>query len=256
MQAEHVKELLEQVKNGAISIDQAVEKLRHLPFEELGFACVDHHRQIRQGFPEVIFCQGKTPEQVAHIFLHLARQDAPVLATRATIEDYEAVSRIVPEAVYRNLARCIVLEKPAHAQPEEKGWPDVLILSAGTADLPVAEEAAVSARTMGHRVELVADVGVSGIHRLFDQKKLIQHSRVVIAVAGMEGALPSVVAGLTARPVIAVPTSVGYGASLGGIAALLAMLNSCAPGVAVVNIDNGYGAAAMADAIIRTGRED
>lgn len=256
MDKEKLRNLLNEVAGGRISPNHALEDLRDFAYENIGCARLDHHRHLRTGFPEVIFCQGKTPEQVADIFLHLARQDAPVLATRATIADYAAVRGVVPEAVYHNLARCIALERPGRAQLEERAWPDVLILSAGTADLPVAEEAAVSARTMGHQVELVADVGVSGIHRLFDQRKLIQHSRVVIAVAGMEGALPSVVAGLTARPVIAVPTSVGYGASLGGIAALLAMLNSCAPGVAVVNIDNGYGAAAMADAIIGTGRED
>lgn len=252
MDKDKLRKLLRDVAGGRMNPDKALESLYGFPYENIGCARLDHHRHLRQGFPEVIFGQGKTPAQIARIFFHLARQSTPVLATRATPEDFRAVRRVLPKAVYHAAARCIVLGEP---KPVQNSGPGVTVFSAGTADLPVAEEAAVCARVMGHQVDLVPDVGVSGIHRLLDQGELLRQSQVIIAVAGMEGALPSVVAGLTARPVIAVPTSIGYGASLSGIAALLAMLNSCAPGVAVVNIDNGYGAAAMADAIIRTGRE-
>lgn len=243
--------LLQDVASGRVAVEAAVEALRHLPYEELGFARPDHHRTLRQGFPEVIFCRGKTPEQVAGIFASLMQAGGPVLATRAGAAVFQAVQRAAPGARYHPQARCITLDTPEGGVGLE-----MLVLTAGTADFPVAEEAVVCARAMGHAVTAVYDVGVAGIHRLLDHMALLEQSRVVVVVAGMEGALPSVVAGLTSRPVIAVPTSIGYGASFNGLAALLAMLNSCAPGIGVVNIDNGYGAAALASAIIRSGGND
>ncbi|MEW6458779.1 MAG: nickel pincer cofactor biosynthesis protein LarB [Bacillota bacterium] len=243
--------LLHDVASGRVAVEAAVEALRRLPYEELGFARPDHHRTLRQGFPEVIFCQGKTPEQVARIFASLAQAGGPVLATRAGVAAFQAVQRTAPGARYHPEARCITL-----GTPEGGVGLEMLVLSAGTADLPVAEEVVVCARAMGHTVTTVHDVGVAGLHRLLDHMGLLEQCRVAVVVAGMEGALPSVVAGLTSRPVIAVPTSVGYGASFNGLAALLAMLNSCAPGIGVVNIDNGYGAAALASAIIRSGGND
>jgi NCAIR mutase (PurE)-related protein len=216
----------------------------------LGYARLDHHRELRTGFPEVVFCQGKTVEQVAEIFVRLAAKSKTVLGTRASLDAFNAVKERCPDAVYHQLARCIVI--PSEEECEEKG--DVLVASAGTADMPVAEEAAVSAETMGLKVSRLYDVGVAGIHRLLEHSSLLQQASVVIVVAGMEGALASVVGGLTKRPIIAVPTSVGYGANFGGLSALLAMLNSCASGVGVVNIDNGFGAASLAYAIVDTGR--
>ncbi len=243
--------LLQDVASGRVTVEAAVEALRNLPYEELGFARPDHHRALRQGFPEVIFSQGKTPEQVARIFASLAGAGGPVLATRADGDAYRAVRRTTPEARYHPEARCITL-----GAPEGGVGLEILVLAAGTADLPVAEEAVVCARAMGHTVTTVYDVGVAGLHRLLAHMGLLAQCRVVVVVAGMEGALPSVVAGLTSRPVVAVPTSVGYGASFNGLAALLTMLNCCAPGVGVMNIDNGYGAAALASAIIRSGRNE
>jgi hypothetical protein len=248
---EKLTNLLRQVAAGRLDVETALESLRHLPYEDLGFARVDHHRTLRKGFPEVIFCQGKTPAQVARIFFSLMQSGQPVLATRANRETFTAVHRVAPRARYHPTARCITINAPRPAT-----GPEVLVLGAGTADLPVVEEAAVSVRVMGHPVLTVPDVGVAGVHRLLAHRDLLEKCRVIIVVAGMEGALPSVVAGLTPRPVIAVPTSVGYGASFHGLAALLAMLNSCAPGVGVVNIDNGYGAAALASAIIQAGEEE
>ncbi|MBE3587881.1 MAG: nickel pincer cofactor biosynthesis protein LarB [Thermoanaerobacteraceae bacterium] len=242
-----LRSLLEQVQRGQIDVEQALAALQNWPYENLGFARLDHLRALRQGFPEVIFCQGKTVEQVQKIFRHLAGAGGPVLATRATGDMYEAVKQVCPEALYHHPARCIV-----HRAPEKPLFPGtVLVISAGTADLPVAEEAAVCALAMGNPVERLYDVGVAGLHRLLDNQHRLGRAAVIIVVAGMEGALASVVGGLTSRPVIAVPTSVGYGASFGGLAALLAMLNSCASGVGVVNIDNGFGAAALATAINR-----
>jgi len=241
--------LLEQVKSGAIGIDQAVEKLRHLPFEDLGFACVDHHRQIRQGFPEVIFCPGKTTEQIIRIFESLAAKGNNVLATRAAPEVFEALAGTgkFPKARYEELARAIVLE-----QKELPPSPSVLpILTAGTADLPVATEAKVTAEIMGQRTELICDVGVAGLHRLIKHLPRLQKANIVIVVAGMEGALASVVGGLVSCPVIAVPTSVGYGSCFEGLSALLTMLNSCSSGVTAVNIDNGFSAAVTATLISR-----
>jgi NCAIR mutase (PurE)-related protein len=240
---------LEHVRNGQIDIDQAVEELRHLPFEDLGFACIDHHRQIRRGFPEVIFCPGKTTEHIIKIFESLAAKGNNVLATRAKPDVFEALVKTgkFPEARYEELARAIVLE-----QKEPPASKSVLpIVTAGTADLPVASEAKVTAEIMGQRTELICDVGVAGLHRLFKHLPKLQNANVVIVVAGMEGALASVMGGLVSCPVIAVPTSVGYGSSFEGLSALLTMMNSCASGVTAVNIDNGFSAAITATLINR-----
>lgn len=236
-----------QVKNGEIGVDQAVEKLRHLPFEDLGFACLDHHRQIRRGFPEVIFCPGKTTEHIIKIFESLAARGNNVLATRAEPDVFEALvnTKKFPKARYEKLARAIILE-----QKEPPASKTVLpIVTAGTADLPVATEAKVTAEIMGQRTELICDVGVAGLHRLFKHLPKLQKANVVIVIAGMEGALASVVGGLMSCPVIAVPTSVGYGSAFEGLSALLTMLNSCAAGVTAVNIDNGFSAAVTATLI-------
>jgi NCAIR mutase (PurE)-related protein len=249
MQPEDIKKLLQQVQNGKIDIDSAVDKLRHMPFEDLGFACVDHHRQLRRGFPEVIFCQGKTPEQVVGIFSNLAEKGNNVLATRADESMYQALADCgkFPNAKYEKLARAIILDH----KPLRKSSTILPIITAGTADLPVAEEARVTAEIMGQRAEILCDVGVAGLHRLFQHLPKLADANVVIVVAGMDGALPSVVGGMVSCPVIAVPTSVGYGASFNGISALLTMLNSCASGVSVVNIDNGFSAAVSATLINR-----
>ncbi len=247
MNTGQLKTLLEQVKSGDINIDQAIEKLRHLPFEDLGFACIDHHRQIRRGFPEVIFCPGKTTEQIIKIFETLAAKGNNVLATRAEPDIFEALVKTdkFPKARYEKLAKAIVLE-----QKELIASKTVLpIVTAGTADLPVASEAKVTAEIMGQRTELICDVGVAGLHRLFGHLPKLQSANVVIVVAGMEGALASVVGGLVSCPVIAVPTSVGYGSSFEGLSALLTMLNSCSAGVTAVNIDNGFSAAVTATLI-------
>ncbi|MBW8042111.1 MAG: nickel pincer cofactor biosynthesis protein LarB [Planctomycetes bacterium] len=247
MQAEQLKKLFEQVKGGKIGIDEAVEKLRHLPFEDLGFACVDHHRQIRRGFPEVIYCPNKTTEQIIKIFRSLAAKGNNVLATRAEEDIFEALARTkeFPKARYEKLARAIVLEQKELPESEAV----LPIVTAGTADLPVAEEAKVTAEIMGQRTELICDVGVAGLHRLFGHLPKLQNANVIIVVAGMEGALASVMGGLVSCPVIAVPTSVGYGSSFEGLSALLTMLNSCAAGVTVVNIDGGFSAAVTATLI-------
>lgn len=232
-----------------MNTEQVLEKLRSLPFEDLGFACVDHHRQIRRGFPETIFCPGKTPDQTVKIFESLAAQGANVLATRGTRDVYDALmaSGQVPNAKFNELARTITLEQA----PLPRSRAVLPIVTAGTADLPVASEALVTAELMGQRAELICDVGVAGLHRLFSHVGRLQDANVIVVVAGMEGALASVVGGLVKCPLIAVPTSVGYGASFGGVAALLAMLNSCAAGVSVVNIDNGFSAAVTATMINR-----
>lgn len=247
MDRKHLAKLLGQVKDGTVDIDQALDTLRDLPFEDLEFAKIDHHRALRTGFPEVIFCQGKQPDQVAAIIEKLKLTNNNVLATRATPEIYDAVKNTCPSAKYHPMARCVTMEN----DPGPKFYSPILILTAGTADLPVAEEAAVTAEIMGNTVTRLFDVGVAGIHRLLYHKSTIDQAAVIIVVAGMEGALASVVGGLVDVPVVAVPTSIGYGASFGGLAALLAMLNSCAAGIAVVNIDNGFGAAAMASSIVR-----
>lgn len=246
MNEEQLRALLQGVKDGQISCDNALLELKNLPYEDLGFAKVDHHRALRNGFPEVVFCQGKAKEHIIQILANLGQHGHNILATRATPEVYAAVQAAIPEASYSELARVITVVKEAIPRRGK-----VLILSAGTADLPVAEEAVITAEIMGCQVERLYDVGVAGIHRLFDNKAKLDEAQVLIVVAGMEGALASVVGGLTDKPVIAVPTSVGYGASFGGLAALLAMLNSCSAGIGVVNIDNGFGAGVLANSIIR-----
>ncbi|NCO37166.1 MAG: 1-(5-phosphoribosyl)-5-amino-4-imidazole-carboxylate carboxylase [Armatimonadetes bacterium CG_4_10_14_3_um_filter_66_18] len=245
-----IRALLESVRTGATDVDAAVKELRDLPYEDLGFAKVDHHRTLRQGFPEVIFCQGKTPEQVVRIVESLRKRGVAVLATRADAEAARAVLQALPEATYHETARVITV--PADDPPalcEDRGF--ILLCCAGTADLPVAEEAAVTAEAAGARVERLYDVGVAGIHRLLVHRDALERATVIIVVAGMEGALASVVGGLVDKPVIAVPTSVGYGASFNGLAPLLTMLNSCASGVVVVNIDNGFGAGYFAAMLAR-----
>jgi pyridinium-3,5-biscarboxylic acid mononucleotide synthase len=247
MNAASLLELLQQVRSGALSPDEAVSRLRHMPFEDLGFARIDHHRRVRSGMPEVIFSQGKTPAQVAKIFKHMAAQGGNVLATRATRDHFRAVKKMVRKAEYRELARSIVLQQ----DPAAYGKGAVVVISAGTSDIPVAEEALVTAEIMGNEVAHLYDVGVAGIHRLLAGRDVLEKARVIVVCAGMEGALPSVVGGLVRVPVIAVPTSVGYGASFDGLAALLGMLNSCASNVSVVNIDNGFGAGYVASMINR-----
>jgi|HubBroStandDraft_6_1064221.scaffolds.fasta_scaffold65987_3 NCAIR mutase (PurE)-related protein len=247
MNAETLKKLFDQVRKGKLSPDEAVERLRHMPFEDLGFAKLDHHRALRQGMPEVIFAPGKTPTQVAGIFARLAAHGGNVLATRATEEQYAAVAAAEPRAEYRPLARAIVLKRDR----KKHGKGVIVVVSAGTSDIPVAEEAVVTAELMGNNVQHIYDVGVAGIHRLLSHREALSKARVIIVCAGMEGALPSVVGGLVGVPVIAVPTSVGYGAAFKGLAALLGMMNSCASNVSVVNIDNGFGAGYVASLINR-----
>ncbi len=242
-----LRKLFVAVRGRRLSPDEAVRRLRHLPFEDLGFAKVDHHRALRVGVPEVVLAEGKTPAQVAKIFQRLARHGPNVLATRATRAHYLAVRKLVRKAEYEELARAIVLRRDATTY----GKGTIAVVSAGTGDIPVAEEAVVTAELMGNRVEHLYDVGVAGIHRLLAHRASLTRARVIIVCAGMEGALPSVVGGLVGVPVIAVPTSVGYGASFEGLAALLGMLNSCASNVSVVNIDNGFGAGYVASMINR-----
>ena len=241
----YLKTLLQDIKNGHISVEEAFKKLKHLPFEDVGYAKIDHHRQIRQQYPEVIYCEGKTVDQVEQIVIRLSANGTCVLGTRANDQVLEMVSRQFPEAVINNIARCFVVNKTK----ERRGTGKILVVTAGTADIPVAEEAAFTAQVFGHQTEKIFDVGVAGIHRLFAHIDRIHQANVIIVVAGMEGALASVVGGLTDRPVVAVPTSVGYGANFNGLSALLTMLNSCASGIGVVNIDNGFGAARLAIAI-------
>lgn len=247
MTAESLRKLFEQIRRREITPDQAVDRLRHLPFEDLGFAKVDHHRSLRVGMPEVVFGEGKTPAQVAQIFARLAKHEGNILVTRATAQQFAAARKKVPKAEFRELARAIVLYRDR--KPHGKGR--IAVVSAGTSDIPVAEEAVVTAELMGSRVERLYDVGVAGIHRLLANRNALFQARVVIVCAGMEGALPSVVGGLVGVPVIAVPTSVGYGAAFQGLAALLGMMNSCASNVSVVNIDNGFGAGYVASLINR-----
>ncbi len=246
MDSKTVATILTDFRAGRLSLDDALEKFRDLPYEDLDYAKIDHHRMLRQGFPEVVFAQGKTTAQVAAIVERLARVNGNVIASRATPEMYETVRTLVPDAEYHELARMIVVRREEIAIDSERV---ILVMTAGTSDIPVAEEAALTAEIMGNKVTRVFDVGVAGIHRLLAQRHTIDQANVLIVVAGMEGALASVVGGMVAKPVIAVPTSVGYGANFGGIAALLAMLNSCAAGVAVVNIDNGFGAGRLASII-------
>lgn len=247
MDNESIRKLFQQVRAGKLSPDDAAQRLQHLPFEDLGFAKVDHHRKLRVGMPEVIFGQGKTPAQVAGIFSRLSKHGGNILATRADRKQFAAVRKKLRRAEYYDLARCIVLQRDA----KKYGKGVISVVSAGTSDIPVAEEALVTAEVMGNDVEYLYDVGVAGIHRLLAHRNALARSRVVIVCAGMEGALPSVVGGLVGVPVIAVPTSVGYGAAFKGVAALLGMMNSCASNVTVVNIDNGFGAGYVASLINR-----
>ena len=242
---------LEALRDGSQSVDGVLRAIRDLPYQDLGFAKVDHHRPLRTGFPEVVLGLGKTKQEVAQIVASLTGRGHPVLVTKAGLETYREVSRETPEAEFNTLARTIIVPAP---QPEALRQ-GVLVLTAGTVDLAVAEEAAVTAMVMGSEVVRVNDVGVAGLHRLLDSLPIVQEARVIVVVAGMDAAVTGVVAGLVSAPVIAVPTSAGYGASFDGLAALLAMLNSCAPGVAVVNIDNGFGAGYLAAQINRMNRD-
>jgi pyridinium-3,5-biscarboxylic acid mononucleotide synthase len=247
MTEDQIRKILEEHKAGGMSSQEALRRLRTLPFEDLGFANIDHHRSLRQGFPEVIFGSGKTVDQVVRIVESMYRHDHNILITRTTASHFEHVKKIASEAEFHEGARAITIIKDTTI----RGNGTVMVVSAGTSDMPVAEESVVTLRVMGNHIDSLYDVGVSGLHRLLDRRERLAKARVVIVVAGMEGALPSVVGGLVSVPVIAVPTSIGYGASFNGIAALLAMLNSCASNVTVVNIDNGYGAAVVASLINR-----
>ncbi|MBI5476645.1 MAG: nickel pincer cofactor biosynthesis protein LarB [Ignavibacteriales bacterium] len=238
MTKEELKEVIQKFKCGDLTEKQLIDMLTSLRFESLGYAMVDHHRQLRQGFPEVILCEGKTPEQVADIASRIFSRKQPLLATRANVDHFKMVKKKIKSAHYHQFARVITANEPKR----NNGKTNVLIISAGTSDIPVAEEAALTASMFGNKVEKLYDVGVAGIHRLLSHTDKLLNASVIVVVAGMEGALPSVVGGLVDVPVIAVPTSIGYGASFKGVAALLAMLNSCASGITVVNIDNGFGA--------------
>ena len=249
MNQQQVRDILKGVEGGAVTVDQAegqlVDILRRIPFEDLGFARVDHHRSVRQGFPEVVFGAGKTAGQVAAIAESIVEAGHSLLVTRTDRGAHEEVQKVVPDATFHECSKTIAYRSTG--QPTGQGT--VLVVAAGTSDLPVAEEARVTAETLGNHTDTLYDVGVAGLHRMLAERERLEAARVIVAVAGMEGALPSVIGGLVRAPVIAVPTSIGYGASFGGLAALLGMLNSCASGVAVVNIDNGFGGAAMASAI-------
>lgn len=245
MNSKDIRRLLEGVKNNEIEVAEAMTRIKDLPFKDLEFATIDNHRQIRVGYPEVIYCEGKTVEQVRDIIKYMITKDNNILATRASKEMYDAVKEICEDAKYNKLGRTITIKK----RDENLTDSYIAIVSAGTSDLPVVEEAVETAKILGNRVEKIIDVGVAGIHRLLARMDIIRSAKVIIVVAGMEGALASVVGGLVNKPVIAVPTSVGYGANFGGLSSLLSMLNSCASGVSVVNIDNGFGAAYNASII-------
>lgn len=247
MDQKYLEALLLKFKDGEIELDQALEGLRHLPFENLGYANVDHHRAIRQGFPEVIFGQGKTAEQIVGIAGKLLERSSNLLVTRTNREAFEQVKQVAVDAVYHDTCNAISVQRDAAIH----GRGVIAIVTAGTSDIPVADEAALTAEIMGNRIERLFDVGVAGIHRILSRRELLQSAKVIVCVAGMEGALPSVVGGLVSVPVIAVPTSIGYGASFNGVAALLGMLNSCSSNVTVVNIDNGFGAGFVASLINR-----
>ncbi|AKL94050.1 1-(5-phosphoribosyl)-5-amino-4-imidazole-carboxylate (AIR) carboxylase PurE [Clostridium aceticum] len=245
MRTENIEKLLLDVKENKVSVNEALSTLKQLPYQDLGFAKIDHHRELRQGYPEVIYCSGKTVEQVVDIVEVMFHKGSNILGTRATEEMYLAVKEKFPMAEYNKMARIItLLQKEIQVSDSY-----IVVATGGTSDIPIAEEAAMTAEILGNKVERVYDVGVAGIHRLFSKLDIIREAKVVIAVAGMEGALASVVGGLVDKPVIAVPTSIGYGANFGGLAALLSMLNSCSSGTAVVNIDNGFGAGYMASMI-------
>lgn len=245
MNGEQLRKMLEDVKNGEVTIEEAVTELKKLPFEDIGFAKVDHHRNIRNGYPEVIYCQGKTLDQIKAIVKKLMDRDNNIMATRAGSEVYQAIKEVTEDAEYFEAARIVVVRKREILRSQKV----IAVVSAGTSDIPVAEEAAITAETMGNKVDRIYDVGVAGIHRLLANTDALLKANVLIVVAGMEGALASVVGGMVDKPVIAVPTSVGYGANFGGLAPLLTMLNSCASGIGVVNIDNGFGAGYLASMI-------
>lgn len=245
MNSEDIRKLLEDIQNGKATIEEGLKKLEDLPFKDLGYAMVDNHREMRVGYPEVIYCSGKTPEQVKGIVQFMLTKDCNILGTRAAEDVYRAVCEICPDAEYNKLARTITIKRKELKLPDTY----IAVVTAGTSDIPVAEEAAITAEVLGNRVERIFDVGVAGIHRLFSKLDIIKAARVIVVVAGMEGALASIVGGLVDKPVIAVPTSIGYGANFGGLSALLTMLNSCASGVSVVNIDNGFGAGYLASMI-------
>lgn len=245
MDSQSLKKLLENVKNGEVGVDDALDELKKLPFEDLGFAKVDNHRGIRNGYPEVIYCEGKTVDQIKLIIKKMMVNNSNILATRAGKEVFEGIREITDDAVYYEAARIVVVKRREVVITEKI----IAVVTAGTSDIPVAEEAAITAETMGNNVQRLYDVGVAGIHRLLANTDLLMKANVIIVVAGMEGALASVVGGLVDKPVIAVPTSIGYGASFGGLSALLTMLNSCASGIGVVNIDNGFGAGYLASMI-------
>jgi NCAIR mutase (PurE)-related protein len=253
MDIEKLRQMLDAVQRGQTTVDEALERLRQLPYEDLGYARLDLHRALRNAMPEVVFCQGKTIEQATTILKRLWQHHDRVMGTRLSPEMAEAILKEIPEAHYEPLSRLVTLVRgETPVQPENA--PYALVITGGTADMPVAEEAAQTLEFLGSRVERAYDVGVAGIHRLFDQLDLVTGAAVILSVAGMEGALTSVVGGLVSCPVVGVPTSVGYGASFNGLAALLAMLNSCATGVSVVNIDNGFGAGVVAHRILQTGK--
>lgn len=241
-----VKSIMLGVLNKKLKVDEAINKLKFMPFEDLGYAKLDHHRTLRKGFPEVVFCQNKNKEQVVEIVKRIAEKSNDVIATRATLEIFNEVKKHIKNVKYNEISRTIIIKNSKNKQLR-KG--KVLVLSAGTSDIAVAEEAAIVAEAMGSNVERIYDVGVAGLHRLLSNKEKLQEANVLIVVAGMDGVLPSIVSGLFGKPIIAVPTSVGYGASFKGIAPLLTMLNSCSPGVVVVNIDNGFGAGYFASMI-------
>ena len=245
MTPENIRQILEAVRNGEQDVDTAFEQLKELPFSDLGFAKIDNHRQLRTGYPEVIFCSGKTVEQSEGIIRLMYQRGSNILATRVQEELWKCISELYPEAEYNKAARTITIRR--HSVSIKSSY--ISVVTAGTADIPVAEEAAVTAELFGNKVERIYDVGVAGIHRLYSRIDLIRGGRVIVAVAGMEGALPSVLGGLVDIPVIAVPTSIGYGANFNGLSALLTMLNSCAAGISVVNIDNGFGAGYLASLI-------
>lgn len=247
MNREHLRRLLLNVRKGTVGVNEALIQLRDLPYEDLGYAKIDHHRALRQGFPEVIFARGKTIEQVEGVVERMLKRPQNVLITRASRELFDRIQQLEPSAQFHALSGAVSIRR----DKKTRGKGKILVVSAGTSDIPVAEEAMVTAETMGNRTQGLFDVGVAGIHRLIGESKSLHDARVIICAAGMEGALPSVVAGLVGVPVIAVPTSVGYGASFHGLAALLGMLNSCASNVAVVNIDNGFGAGYLASVINR-----
>ncbi len=251
MDREKIVELLEKVKTGEIEVTEALRILKSLPYEDLGFAKIDTHRDLRKGFPEVVLCTGKTLGQITKIVERLSAGSELIMATKASQEVYEAIRNIRPDAVYYETARIVLIGQ----KKEKTAKGAILVISAGTSDLPIAEEAAITAEAMGNPVERLYDVGVAGVHRFLDNREKLFQANVIVVVAGMEGALASIVGGLADKPIVAVPTSVGYGASFDGLAALLTMLNCCAPGVVVVNIDNGFGAGYFASVINQIGGE-